>query len=341
MGKQRLFIINLVLLICLFVCGCSSTSPSSGESTNLLQNGSFEKTGSGWLTPWGFQSSGIATIHQTSETPANGAYSARITITQSRPADSAVQLSQGNLPLTEGELYTFIFWAKASRPRTIRPAIGHAAPWTPYFGQDVTLTTAWHQYALRFTVPQTDTNGMILFNLANATGEIWLASVSLQPTGEPTLTPFTNFLQNGSFEKTGSGWLAPWVFEPGGIAAIHQTSETPANGVYSARITITRSRPADSAVQLSQVNLPLIEGELYTFIFWAKASRPRAIRPAIGHATPWTPYFGQDVTLTTAWHQYTFTFIPPRTDTNGMILFNLANATGEVWLANISLEQSI
>jgi hypothetical protein len=180
MRKQRLFIVGLVLLICLLVYGCSPTPPSSGELINLVQNGSFENTGSNWLAPWGFQSSGIATIKQVSDTKANGVYSASVNITKSSSADNAVQLYQANIPLVGGESYMFVFWAKASASRTIRPAIVHGAfPPTSYFSQYVTLTTAWQQYTLRFTAPQTDTHGTLLFNMAHATGVVWIDNVSL------------------------------------------------------------------------------------------------------------------------------------------------------------------
>src|SRR5262249_14425228 len=90
---------------------------------NLIQNGSFESTGSNWLSPWGFQSSGIATINQASHTKVDGAYCARVNITKSSSADNAVQLYQRNIPLTQGKSYAFVFWAKASVSRTIRPDI--------------------------------------------------------------------------------------------------------------------------------------------------------------------------------------------------------------------------
>ena len=99
MRKQRLFLVGLVLLICLFVYGYSPTPPSNGEPTDLLQNGLFENTGSHWLAPWGFQSDGIATIQQVSDTKANGVHSVSINITKSSSADHAVQLYQGNIPL--------------------------------------------------------------------------------------------------------------------------------------------------------------------------------------------------------------------------------------------------
>jgi hypothetical protein len=65
--------------------------------------------------------------------------------------------------------------------RTIRVDIRHgASPWTPYFSQSVTLTTSWQQYTLAFTAPQTDANGLLDFNLANATGYVWIDNVSLR-----------------------------------------------------------------------------------------------------------------------------------------------------------------
>ena len=148
---------------------------------NLIQNGSFENTGSNWLAPWGFQSRGIATIKQVNSINVDGAYSARVSITKSRSADNAVQLYQGNLPLTQGTAYTIVFWAKASALRSIRLAVAHgASPWSSYFSRSVNITESWQQYTLTFTAPQTDSNGMLIFNLANATGYVWIDNVSLR-----------------------------------------------------------------------------------------------------------------------------------------------------------------
>jgi len=181
MGTRRFCLISLIIPVCLFASGCSSTPAPSGESSNLLRNGSFEASGSGWLAPWRFEASGIATIQRASDTQAKGAYCASITLTESSPADHAVQLRQGNIPLVAGETYAFVFWAKASTSRAIRPDILHGAhPWTSYFSQVVALTTVWQRYTLMFTSSQTDANGMVLFNVAGAPGVVWISDVSLQ-----------------------------------------------------------------------------------------------------------------------------------------------------------------
>jgi hypothetical protein len=156
-------------------------TPTPTAILNLIQNGSFENTGSNWLAPWRFQSSGRATIKQVNRTKVDGAYSTKVSITKSRSADSAVQLYQGNLPLTRGTTYTIVFWAKASASRSIRLAVDHgASPWSSYFSRSVNITQSWQQYTLTFTAPQTDSNGMLIFNLANATGYVWIDNVSLR-----------------------------------------------------------------------------------------------------------------------------------------------------------------
>lgn len=159
----------------------STSTPIATPFLYLIQNGSFESTGSNWLSPWGFQSSGIATIYQASQRKVDGAHSARVNITKSSPANNAVQLYQRNISLTLGKSYTFVFWARASMSRTIGVDVRHGAfPWTLYFSQSVTLTTSWQQYTLAFTAPQTDANGLLDFNLANATGYVWIDNVSLR-----------------------------------------------------------------------------------------------------------------------------------------------------------------
>ncbi len=157
-----------------------TVTPPPMPSVNLIQNGSFENTGTNWLAPWGFQANRGATIRQ-GTMRVDGLSSAKVYVKNASSADSAVQLYQGDIPVTQGRTYTITFWAKSGENRTIRPVVLHgASPWNSYFSQSVYLTTSWQKYTLSFTAPQTDSNAMLIFNLANATGYAWFDAVSLQ-----------------------------------------------------------------------------------------------------------------------------------------------------------------
>ncbi len=223
------------------------------------------------------------------------------------------------------------------------PAIGAGtstgAPSTDFDGNTIPQGNGYDIGAYQYVVAATVTPTSTPIPLPIATSMPTLLPTNTPtPTLIPTPTPILNLIQNGSFENTSSNWLAPWGFQSNGIATISHASHAKVDGVYSAKVNIAKSSSADSAVQLYQGNIPLTQGKSYTIIFWAKASIPRTIRPAILHgASPWTSYFSQSVSLTTSWQQYTLTFTAPKTDTNSMLVFNMANAAGYVWIDNVSL----
>jgi hypothetical protein len=166
-----------------------ATSLSSGGASQL-QNGDFESTGSGWLTPWqlGVSAPAAASIGQDAGTAATGAASARITVSQAAPSAAwDVQLSQGGLSLVAGTTYSLSFWAKgsagqpvmASVQQTVSPYAGRAKQW-------YTLTGSWQQYNLTFTAPSTEGSIGVVFNLATASGTIWLDGARFT-VGDPNL----------------------------------------------------------------------------------------------------------------------------------------------------------
>ena len=151
-------------------------------STNLILNGSFENTGRTWLAPWQWQSNSRfnATIKQVSGTKVDGNYSARAYMPVSG-ADYNVELYQGNLSLISARNYTITFWAKASVARKIRVVVAHGvSPWRVYFAQTVNLTRSWHKFTIIFTISTTDSNTLLVFDLAQTKGYVWLDAVSLQ-----------------------------------------------------------------------------------------------------------------------------------------------------------------
>jgi hypothetical protein len=151
-------------------------TPAPISSANLLQNGSFELG----RPPWRFQTDSYATFTISSSTAASGSYGAQIRLPQADRCDCAVQLYQSAVALTAGHKYTLTFSAKGSGIRGIRPAVSHAAsPWTTYFNQSVSINTQWQQFTLTFTAPASDSNAVVIFNLGNASGTVWIDNVAL------------------------------------------------------------------------------------------------------------------------------------------------------------------
>ena len=161
----------------------ATPTPASGTA-NMLANGSFEATGPNWLSPWSFlaRSGAAGTIAQDTSTAEDGAASARITITQANSQQYYVQLQQGGLSLMAGGTYVLSFYAKASANRAIQVALQQVgSPYALHALQDENLTTGWQRFLVTIPVNAADPNAAVEFNLAGATGQVWLDNVSLTP----------------------------------------------------------------------------------------------------------------------------------------------------------------
>jgi endoglucanase len=172
---------------------------------------------------------------------------------------------------------------------------------------------------------------------------VHLATPTLTPTPTPTSTILTNLIKNGSFENTGNTWLLPWFFQvkSGAAGEIAQRNQDKVDGHYSARVDISQANSNDWDVQLGQNLLPITAGRTYTISFSAMAPVNRQLRVAVQQASsPWTAYFVQTASLPNPWHwqQFSFTFTPTVSNSNPMLVFNLASQKGSVWIDKVSMQ---
>ncbi len=159
----------------------TNVTPTASAQGNLMQNPSFEKTGSNWYSPWWFEADdgAAADISQDTTTAGDGAASAKIHVTKSSTTNWNVQFMNG-LGITNGRTYTVSFWAKADANRSIGLEINHkTSPYTNYFKASAALSTSWQKFTYTFTPTVTDDNTLILFYFANNTGNVWLDGVSV------------------------------------------------------------------------------------------------------------------------------------------------------------------
>jgi len=76
--------------------------------------------------------------------------------------------------------YTVSFAAKASSNRPISVVVQKAtSPYTEQSRQIVNLGTGWQRYSYRFTASANENNAHLAFNLAQATGTVWLDDISI------------------------------------------------------------------------------------------------------------------------------------------------------------------
>jgi hypothetical protein len=119
---------------------------------------------------------------------------------------------------------------------------------------------------------------------------------------------------------------------------VTQDSTTAESGISSARITITKADRYNWHVQFQQPNIAMVTGIPLTVTFWAKASSARTIGYVLQSATGTHPlYTSQPASLTTSWQRFTVTYTPSVTDSNIFLGFNVDQATGSVWIDNVSV----
>jgi hypothetical protein len=162
---------------------------------------------------------------------------------------------------------------------------------------------------------------------------------TLGPTVVPTVAPVG--LGNPSFEETGSGWLTPWIFRvgSGAFAQITQDGASRAHGTYSARIQVSKRGGNWENVALEQESLSFAASNRYLIKFWAKASANRTMRVIVkqGYGAG-TEYIRKRIDIKTSWQAYTIDFTSPVSDGNLRLCFSAADATGTLWLDEISVQ---
>ena len=179
------------------------------SNCNMLQNGSFD---SSRISPWQVVlhtgGEGFASVDST--TSADGPDSANVAVTQANQIPWYVQFSQGDIPLSASQKYTVSFWAKASKNRPINVVMRQGeSPFTEYTNHTLELTQDWLPYSFTVTPGVTDGGSALQFNVAQATGHVWLDNVSVQPDVIPTVNaPAMTWVKIPGYRSAvvGSGW---------------------------------------------------------------------------------------------------------------------------------------
>jgi len=151
-------------------------------------------------------------------------------------------------------------------------------------------------------------------------------------------TPGGEMLGNPAF----TSGFASWTLEQHAGAAMNATTpkEGPTGGVCG-KLQVTATGTADWHVQLNQTGLPLGAGTVYTARFSAKADRTKVVTFIVEMAhDPWAGLgISRSVTLTTAWQDFTYTFMASATDANARFNFrNMGDQLATYWFADCSLK---
>ncbi len=144
-------------------------------------------------------------------------------------------------------------------------------------------------------------------------------------------------LRNGNF----AAGLDGWTFEQGNGAKLSaEVAPGPRPGERALLVTTLRPGKLSWNLQVHQVGLTLREGKIYTLAFQAKSDEPRTISVGVRlDQAPWT-FVGLSVPvkLSTEWQKFSFSFVAANTAPGHVrVSFNLQNALGRFWFANVSL----
>jgi uncharacterized repeat protein (TIGR02543 family) len=147
-----------------------TASFNPGAGTNLVTNGTFADSGTGWTFY-------IATGN-TASVSYSGGYAA-FTVSSVDTFNYHVQFSQGSIELNSGVTYVVSFDGWASAARTIHVDLSTASTWHWQGGGSVSLTTTKTTNTLEITPDSSTTAGILQFNLGKYTGTVYIDNVTI------------------------------------------------------------------------------------------------------------------------------------------------------------------
>jgi hypothetical protein len=296
------------------------------DTGNLLQNGSFD----GLLRPWIFRHDLAATAAFDTAEHVDGTGSARVTVAATSTATHLIQLREEGIGLQAGAVYTVRFWAKASVPRVINARLqSPVAPYPTFKARNFTLTTRWQRFQFSYTSPSDVANAFVGFNLAQATGTVWIDQVALYND--------SNLVTNGGFDDDDPS-LGPWIWRNDIDAGLVRDTTEKFGGAASARITVPTVGPTSWSVQLRVPLAGLEPGRTYRVSFAIKGSRARLANVRLQSSdAPYPTLAANNFHVTTAWTRVSFQWTPTRTVTHPFLGFNLGQDTGTLWIDDVAL----
>lgn len=119
-----------------------------------------------------------------------------------------VQLQQGDLALTEGDVITVSFRARADRARTLHVEAQASGGDYPSIGlvKDIRLSTEWRPITFTFTAREIGKRNQVVFGVGHEVGTVWLEAVSVvaAPSGKKKPVAAVPVARAGTTEFTGA-----------------------------------------------------------------------------------------------------------------------------------------
>ncbi|MEO1258229.1 MAG: DNRLRE domain-containing protein [Bacteroidota bacterium] len=151
---------------------------------NFITNNEFDNGTTDWLL---YQQTGAsATLSVDNSGQLSGTNSAFVNLSATNGNQWDIQLAQVDISIVAGATYTVSFEARATANKSIHvQAQERAAPWTSYWGENISLTTSATAYSYTFVAGTTSNNVGLMFDLGTTTTDVWIDHVFF---GETCLT---------------------------------------------------------------------------------------------------------------------------------------------------------
>ena len=170
----------LCLLVLIVFCVAQPLVYAADAPDNILKNGDFALNLDQWHS-WTHESADarFQTEGKKAE-PIVGKKVAAIEIKKTGNAIWHIQFYQQPFTLEKGKTYTFNVWAKSEVARTVRMRVLHqGAPWTEYAMKEISLSEAWKEFFITFTMPADDVNSRAGIIMGGQKGDVWLDHLRL------------------------------------------------------------------------------------------------------------------------------------------------------------------
>jgi hypothetical protein len=158
-------------------------------------------------------------------------------------------------------------------------------------------------------------------------------NVGLSPAGAGEL------MQNKGFEAGNVN--TPWALEAysGAVASISSVTSPVHSGNNACKLLVTTVTGTDWHIQFKQNGLTFKKDSTYLLSFWAKASSNFELSvSAMRDNAPYTWYAGTNMSITTQWKEFKFTFTPSENNAGfGRISLSPLQNVGTFWFDDFSV----
>ncbi len=350
-------------------------SPCWGQGMDMIRNGDFEldTNGDGMADSWQFSGDKGVIVNWARDAGFTGQFSQKLQCTQFTSTSSAshAMLCQLNtLRLEKGQWYKITFAAKEQGipGGGVHVAISDTQVWQNCgLDESFRARPAWREFEFVFQATATISDHVRLQFWYTSTGTFWLDNVRLEPSA-PVQQKYTevlppasgvNLLRNSSFECGAGGWgsIADVPGWAGNLNTRVGSIDTTAGKFHGSSFKIALTPETIPvfhfdyfALYRTPVKAPLLANQgwitvepdtAYTLSAYLKAE-PTGLVGVLSIRRAFRGNLRQQVTLSSSWQRYSFTFRPQSSQVFvalGPDLEASKREVGTVWIDGVQLEK--